>query len=84
MLAGQLALFGNDLQGRLQFQQQYGALSADPNSVATYQTYSDQIAEGQAFSPEQIDALRANNQITDQQATKLKAQAKKLVDRTLN
>ena len=32
----------------LQLEQQYGALSADPNSVATYQQYSDAIAEGQA------------------------------------
>ena len=84
MLAGQLGLFGNDLQGRLQFEQQYGALSADPNSVATYQKYLDQIAEGQAFPPERIDELRANDQITTQQATKLKTESKKLVDRTLS
>ena len=84
MLAGQLALFENDLEGRLSFQQKYGALSADPDSVATFQSISDAIAEGQAYSPEQIDELRANNQITNQQANTLKSQAKKLVDRTLD
>ena len=83
-LADANAAYGDDWQGRIQFQNQYGVLQADPDQILTYNGLLEDIAGGQAYSPEAIRTLQAERQITQKQADSLISQSNKLVKRTMD
>ena len=63
---------GSDFQGRLQLNDAYPELEADPEAQTTYMGLSSQISNGQTMRDENIEQLVASGQLTRALGDKLK------------
>ena len=63
---------GSDFQGRLQLNDAYPELEADPDAQTTYMGLSSQISNGQTMKDEDIEQLVASGELTRSLGDKLK------------